>query len=395
MRTDKLTRRDFLRVAGVTTAGLALSTCGLDATKLPEPTVLPTSTPLPAPSTTPSITSIPSPTQTPLPPTLRSLADKIGFEIGVFYSFYPDTDPVTRDISLNIASKNFNHGQIYVGWSYSEAEHNKFDQWTLNFLGDFARKNHMTTQAGMLVWGEDAPNWVRQANFNRDELIAVLRNHVSKMISPFKGQVKEWMVVNEPYLPPYRMDDIFYKTIGPEYIEIAFETARESDPDAILIYNDYDDHHSKGTSTKLAHQIVDRLKSKDLIDGIGLEMHLLQENDATLPDKQDVIDTMKSYGIPVYVTEFDVNLRNVPGTLEERYAFQAGVYGDMLEAALESGVCKAFTVFGTRDDLSVYENLPALFAYSLDADPLLFDNSSNPKPAYLAMLSVLEKYATR
>jgi hypothetical protein len=41
---------------------------------------------------------------------------------------------------------------------------------------------------------------------------------------------------------------------------------------------------------------------------------------------------------------------------------------------------QVFTVFGSRDDLPVYENLPALSVYSPDAEPLMFDNNSNPKP---------------
>jgi endo-1,4-beta-xylanase len=385
MKKDKLTRRDFLRVAGVTTAGLALSACGLDATKLPNPTLLPSSTPLPIPSTTPSATSTPRPTQTPLPPTFRSLADRIGFEIGVYFSG-------TDSVSLKIARENFNHGQIFVGWSYSEAERNQFDLTSLKYYGNFARKNHMTTQAGMLVWAADLPNWVKHSNFNRDELIAVLRHHISKIISPFKGKVKEWVVVNESYLPPYRTDDIFHKIIGQEYIEIAFQAARESDPDAVLIYNDYDNHTSNGTTTKLSHQIVDMLHSKGLIDGVGLQMHLFQY-ETTPPDKQDVISTMKSYGIPIYVTEFDVNLKNISGTLEQRYEFQAGVYRDMLEATLESGACKGFTVFGTQDNLSAWETIQSLDGYSPDADPLLFDSSSNPKPAFFAMMRVFQKYA--
>ena len=92
---------------------------------------------------------------------------------------------------------------------------------------------------------------------------------------------------------------------------------------------------------------MNTLLPQGLLDGVGLQMHLLQ-SDTVPPDKQDVITTMKSYGLPVYVTEFDVNLRNVPGDQETRYAFQAKVYQDMLETCLQSGVCKGLTVFGIK-----------------------------------------------
>ena len=37
-----------------------------------------------------------------------------------------------------------------------------------------------------------------------------------------------------------RQDSFWYKTIGPDYIAMAFETARRIDPEVILYYNDFD-----------------------------------------------------------------------------------------------------------------------------------------------------------
>jgi len=56
-----LSRRDFLKLAGVTSVGLALSACGVKASELPTATSLPsTSTPFPTSTSTPS--PIPTPT---------------------------------------------------------------------------------------------------------------------------------------------------------------------------------------------------------------------------------------------------------------------------------------------------------------------------------------------
>lgn len=57
MKRSKLTRRDFLKVAGLTSAGLALTACGVKATELPTATSIPsTNTPLPMPTLTPTPT---------------------------------------------------------------------------------------------------------------------------------------------------------------------------------------------------------------------------------------------------------------------------------------------------------------------------------------------------
>ena len=109
-------------------------------------------------------------------------------------------------------------------------------------------------------------------------------------------------------------------------------------------------------------------------------MHL---DAAQPPDKQDVIVTMQNYGIPVHVTEIDVNLTNVPGTQEARFALQGQIYGDMLTACLDSGVCASFSVWGFWDKYSWLER------YSAEADPTLFDDDLNPKPAYFTLLEIL------
>ena len=106
------------------------------------------------------------------------------------------------------------------------------------------------------------------------------------------------------------------------------------------------------------------------------------------PDKQDVIATMQSYGVPVYVTELDVNMARVEGTQEERYEKEAEIYRDMLAASLESGVCRSFSVWGIQDKYSWLE------AFSAQADATMYDDYLRPKPAYYAIFDTLEQHVS-
>jgi len=193
--------------------------------------------------------------------------------------------------------------------------------------------------------------------------------------------------VNEAYIE----GDIFRRVIGDDYVDIAFQTARETDPSAILIYNDFNNHspvgnYPDGERTQLSRYIVQRLKDKGLVDGIGIQMHL---DGLRPPNKEEVIATMQSYGLPVYVSEFDVNLRRTKGSQEQRFELQAEIYKNMLEACLESTVCNHFVVFQTVDKYSVWETMPTLPFYSTSADPTPFDDDLRPKLAYFAMWNVL------
>jgi GH35 family endo-1,4-beta-xylanase len=106
------------------------------------------------------------------------------------------------------------------------------------------------------------------------------------------------------------------------------------------------------------------------------------------PSKDDLIRTMQSYGLPIYVTEIDVDLTGVPGTQKERFDLQAKLYSEALEACLESGVCDSFSFWDIGDHTSwlvVYGNKP-------NADATIFDKNFKPKPAYFALLEVLSEH---
>jgi GH35 family endo-1,4-beta-xylanase len=179
---------------------------------------------------------------------------------------------------------------------------------------------------------------------------------------------------------------LFRAIIGPEYVELAFAFVRQQLPSARLLYNDFYNHFEQGPRTGVTREIVSRLADKGLIDYVGLEMHLTGDQP---PDKTDVAQTMQSYGLPIFVTEFDVNLALGRGTREERFAKQAQIYRDMLAAALESGVCQNFVVFQIVDKFTIWETIPTFRGYSPDAVPSPYDDDFSPKSAYLAMADVL------
>lgn len=132
---------------------------------------------------------------------------------------------------------------------------------------------------------------------------------------------------------------------------------------------------------------MDKLNKLGLIDGVGLEMHI----DASHPPKkEDVLQTMKMYGVPVYITEMDVDMRNVGGSPEEKNALQARIYKEVLEAFLESGVGKSFSLWEMGDKFSWLE-YPETNYTSKDANPTVFGDSLDPKPAYFALLQTLIK----
>jgi endo-1,4-beta-xylanase len=137
-----------------------------------------------------------------------------------------------------------------------------------------------------------------------------------------------------------------HSKIGPDYIDIAFEAAREADPSAILIYNDFGNETPGGPTTEYTLETVSRLRSKGLLDGVGLQMHL---NGRNPPRISELIQALDDYPLPVYITELDVNLSGVGGSRQERFMTQAIIYSDVMLACLETGACKSISVSGIGD----------------------------------------------
>ena len=52
-----------------------------------------------------------------------------------------------------------------------------------------------------------------------------------------------------------------------------------------------------------------------------------------------MIKTLKSYGMPVYATELDVDISHVSDSVEYKNAVRAQAYINILEGIFDSGVC--------------------------------------------------------
>ena len=266
-------------------------------------------------------------------------------------------DALWRDVM----SKEFNLAMLAWGFWPNEIqpERGVFDFSVADRQIAFARQSGMNLRVDSLIFGNKdfratkLPSWLKDGVFSKEEARDVLVAHIKSVVTRYQGIIKEWVVVNEPQWEPHRPDDIFHSLIGTEYIEIAYQAAREADPSAILNYSDTGNHTSRGWTTELTRQVADRLKSKGLIDVVGLQMHL--DGSKPIPDKADVIATIRSYGLPVAITSVDVDLQDVGGSTAERYALQAEFHRSMFQAAMESGVCKDFSFWGVGDQYSWLE----------------------------------------
>jgi endo-1,4-beta-xylanase len=323
------------------------------------------------------------PTVTPAP-SLRALAHERGIGIGAAVSAGPLRreplygETLAREFSMLTTENAAKFGPVHP-------EPDRYDFADADFIVGFAEAHDMQVRGHTLVWHNQLPAWLTDGTWTRDELIDILREHVTTVVGHYRGRVAAWDVVNEAVADDGSLrDTIWRRGIGPEYIDMAFRWAHEADPDALLFCNDYAGE-DLGPKSDAVHALVQGLLERGVpINGVGLQMHVSLR---WPPDPEDVAANMArlgALGLQVHVTEMDVRIQDGVGTTEERLAAQADIYRDMMDVCLESSACKAFVTWGFTDRHSW---IPQHTGHP-DA-PLLFDESYRPKPAYHAIMDAL------
>ncbi len=115
-------------------------------------------------------------------------------------------------------------------------------------------------------------------------------------------------VVNEPlHQPPeYKSALGGEGATGWDWVINAFQLAREIFPNTTLMINDYGIIGSIQTTQEYLN-IINLLKERNLIDAIGVQGHAFTTKYASKSTLKQCLDLLASTGLPIYVTELDID----------------------------------------------------------------------------------------
>jgi len=276
----------------------------------------------------------------------------------------------------------------------------------------FGQKHEMHIIGHTLVWHCQTPGWVfRDAsgrNLSREALLERMKDHIFTVMGRYRGRIHGWDVVNESIMSDgsFRKSE-WYEIIGEEYVEKAFEFARQADPDAELYYNEFDYEYQPKREGVI--RLVRNLQQKGLrVDGIGIQGHWFLEF-PRIEEIEAYILALSELKIKLMITELDIGVlpfvhldskvadissfdantqkklnpysAGLPDTIQK---IQAKRYGDLFSLFRKHrDKFGRVTFWGVHDGQSWRSYLPIK---GRSEYPMLFDRRCLPKLAFDAVI---------
>jgi endo-1,4-beta-xylanase len=327
--------------------------------------------------------------QTPNTSALKLAAQHSGKTLGMFTVTYELLfDPVASAIIADTFS------MIADGNDLKFADRLRPTPTTYDFSsGDaavsWAERHGLLFRGHCLVWWNALPTWF-QSYVTAANARQVMTNHITTVVRHYAGRVYSWDVINEAIYHDNRPDGLRRKPwldfIGPEYIELAFQTAHAADPKAKLVLNEcYIEHATPGEIERRAAllSLATRLKKAGVpISAIGVQAHLRGNTPLDKAGMTTFLTQIRDIGLETMITECDVDDVDVPGPLIDQTV--ARKYDEFIETV--APFVKVITFGQLRDN----PNLP-MRPDGVPHRPNLFLANYQPAPAYQSVVASLRR----
>ncbi len=290
-------------------------------------------------------------------------------------------------------------------WSAVENEPYTFDFCSGDTFVAYAQAYHQSLRYHNLLSGNptngQTPNWVISPvlPWTGTSLSAVLKQWITTVIDHYRGKVAIFDVGNEATDGNGNpQDNVFAKTIGyPRYVEQAFQYARGDNPQATLLYDDFNDWWG-AKHTAVQNLITDLKNTGNAPDAVGMEFFgtgpwiLPGSGSPQSVDLPSVMSGFASLGVKTAVTQMTVPWFTTTGTdplpNDPFWTAQANTYQYVLNSCLApASNCFMFMTWGVSD---TYYAPTAAAASTNGAGGDLFDEAYQPRPAFNTVLGLLQ-----
>ncbi len=194
----------------------------------------------------------------------------------------------------------------FYWWNYERRQGRPDDERTDEIVR-WCKAHNITTKGHPLAWNYVDPRWLPN---DPDKAMQLQLKRITRCVEKFKGDIDIWDVVNEAThydreqlkkAAPILTEAIRKMGIG-AYVREAFKTARQANPKATLLINDYrtDPNYDK----KVISELHDG-NGRPLYDVIGIQSHM---HGGVWPIRKtwEVCERFAKFGKPLHFTETTV-----------------------------------------------------------------------------------------
>jgi Beta-1,4-xylanase len=190
-------------------------------------------------------------------------------------------------------------------WGSIEGTRDYFNWTQADLAYNHAQQKNIPFKYHTLVWGSQEPGWL--TGISQEEQKAELIEYMQAIANRYPN-IDCIDVVNEPLHAPSNMREALggAGTTGWDWIIESFRLARIYFPNAKLLINEYGIISDQNAANRYV-TIVNLLKERNLIDGIGIQCHHFNMNNVSVNTMTNVLNTLGATGLPIYVSELDID----------------------------------------------------------------------------------------
>ena len=283
-----------------------------------------------------------------------------------------------------------NYATLPFYWGRYESEEGKPDERRTIAAAKYYAERGVVTKGHPLCWHTVCAPWLMK--YSNTDILKKQLDRIRRDIGAFKGLINKWDVINEVVIMPifYKYDNAITricKELGRvRMVKEVFSAAKEANPDASLLINDFD------LTTKYEILIDGCLQAGIPIDTIGLQTHQHQGY-MGLQKLEEILDRYSHFGLPLHFTEntiisghpmpqdiVDLNDYQIPEwpSTPEGEERQARELVEIYETLFSHPSVEAITNWDSKD------------GRWLGAPSGLLRKDNSPKPAYHALMAKIK-----
>jgi GH35 family endo-1,4-beta-xylanase len=196
-------------------------------------------------------------------------------------------------------------------WEWNEPSRDSVSYSDADIIYNWCAANDITMRGHCLFWEQPGhvQTWVQNLPYatypNSSQLLDEVDERIDSAVNHFKNKYVHWDVNNE------MLSDDFYSRLGEAGRVHMYQAANAIDPACKFFANEYAGNSFGGYDGWTYRNRLNSLIGMGApVEGIGIQGHMASPVDAQRY-YDDVLEPLAEVGLPIFVTEFDVQQANV------------------------------------------------------------------------------------